>query len=554
MANWWKDVIDNATQMFDSSMAVLHRETKEADEALGRQKGIVPAVARAFVKVFRLFMKLIVWDISLFFPGFKTNADAIISGRVMEIPRSQWEETIAGLGKSLGLEAESIALLKSYFQPLVGVSPVVQGIALVQIYISLFNFLTGPGTGKVMRSMMRKIRPLSPGAGEVMGASALDPELDKRIWETLRNTGFEDKDIELMFASTYARHSPQEIQGMYYRGVLDEAGAVNRLQELRFTPERVKEILASWKLVPSIQDIIMMMAREAFEPGMIKLYGLDELYPEELTKWAAANGYDEKWARAWWSSHWQHPGLQTVLEMYHRGQVTEEQMWSYFGLVEIPPFWRERIMAISYNVLTRVDVRRMWQLGVIKSEEELGRRYRDMGYSPEDALLMVEWTKTYALDALKDLTRADILSGYSERDLTASEATGLLMRIGYPEDSAGYLVAAEDLAGERKRREALTKVVHDKYTGALITDGEARSALIQLQYAAPRIAELMEVWIAERAKGAKLPSKTDLDKFFKAGLIPEEAYKQELATLGYSSKYIGWYVGLAKKGVESSAE
>ena len=554
MGNWWQDTVANAGKLFDSGIKALDVDYKSVTDDLGKQKGMFPAIARGVVNVFRVFIRLIVWGMAQFFPGLGTHGNAVLTGQVFEVPKVEWDETIERVGKSLDLDAASIGLLKSYYQSLSGTSPLIQGIALVQIYVNLFSFLMGPGMGKVLRSLMRKTRPLSPGPGEVLGASALDPGLDKRIWEVLRNNGFEDKDIELMFASTYARHPVQDVQLMYYRKVLDEAGAVNRLTELRYTPERIKELMASWKLIPPMQDIITMMAHEAFEPGMQELYGLRDAYPGDLTQWAQANGFDAEWAMKYWISHWEHPGLATVLEMYHRDQLTDGEMWNYFSLVEIPPFWRQRIMNISYNVLTRVDVRRMWQLGVIKDEGDLHTRYRHMGYSPADATIMVEWTKTYALDAMKDLTRTDILSGYSDRDLTAGEAVGLLMRIGYPEDSASYLVTSEDLAAVRRRRTELTKIVHDKYVGNLITEGEARARLVTMEYAPAKISDLFELWGLERMKGVKLPSKTDLDKFLKAGVLNEVSWKQEMAKLGYGSEYISMYFALSSKGVEASGE
>ena len=554
MAGWWQTTIENAGKLFDSGIKVLDGEAKRVDSDLGAQRGIFPAILRGFVKVGRLFIRLVVWGMAEFFPGLKTHGNAILTGQVFELPKADWDATIERIGSSMALDAESIRLMKSYYQSFAGSSPLIQGLALVQMYVNLFTFVMGPGMGKIVRSLMRKIRPLAPGPGEVLGAAALDPELDRRIWETLRNNGFEDKDIELMFAATYARHDLMQVQLMYYRKILDEAGAVNRLQELRFTPERIKEIMASWKNIPSMQDMILMLAHEAFEPNMIAMYGLDEAYPQEFTDFASRWGFAEEWAKRYWISHWVHPGLQTVLEMYHRDQLTEEQMWNYFSLVEIPPFWRQRIMNISYNVITRVDARRMWELGVITDEKQLHTIYRHMGYSPEDATLMVQWTKTYAESTDKELTRTDIIHGYTDGDLSADEAVMLLKRAGYAEDTASYLVYSADLSKIRVRRTNLTKIVHDKYTSNLVSEAEARARLVGMEYSLAQVNDLLEQWSLERMKGVKLPSKTDLDKFLKAGVIQDDVYKQELATLGYSERYIGWYYELAKRGIEASGE
>ncbi|GAH57733.1 unnamed protein product, partial [marine sediment metagenome] len=59
-----------------------------------------------------------------------------------------------------------------------------------------------------------------------------------------------------------------------------------------------------------------------------------------------------------------------------------------------------------------------------------------------------------------------------------------------------------------------------------------------------QIEVLMEEWNIDKIQDLKFPSKTDLDKFFKAKVIDVNTYKTEMTNLGYSMRYISWYAKL----------
>lgn len=60
------------------------------------------------------------------------------------------------------------------------------------------------------------------------------------------------------------------------------------------------------------------------------------------------------------------------------------------GQDDFPAFWRPRLLALSYNVLTRVDARRAYELGLF-SDEKLISIYEDRGYKHSDAVALVDF-------------------------------------------------------------------------------------------------------------------------------------------------------------------
>lgn len=427
---------------------------------------------------------------------------------------------------------------------------------LYTAYVIFFIFnqvgtLSRVVSGDTYKELMARFRPSTPSAGEVLRASFVRPELHDTVIKILRENGYTDDDIKVLFSANYALENEQAIREIYHRMGKDEGWLETRLAEHGFTPERIDEIKETLPVIPSIQDLVFFMGREAFEPDMIARYGLDELYPGELTQWAAKHGLSEFWARKYWLSHWNHPELRTVFELFHRDQINPEQMWNYFGLVEIPPFWREKLMNISYRVITRVDARRMWKVGSITDEKQLFDLYRHMGYSPDDAQLMTEWTKTYTAEQERDLTRTDIVQAYIDRDVSQADALMLLKRIGYPETYAEFILFRTDMERERSEREDKLKLIKDRFTANLITATEARNTLVGIGFRVERVNELLSKWEFLRWKATKLPSKTDLDKLFRANVITEAQYTDTMKRLGYTDQHIGWYLSFIQAGQEA---
>ena len=400
--------------------------------------------------------------------------------------------------------------------------------------------------GSVIQRLNRSFSPSVPSASEIANVSFVAPELHEQVVDAMKRNGYSDEDIRLLFVSRYALHPPGDIGEMYLRGILDEAGAENRLQELGYTPERIGEIKQLWKRIPTLQDVVRYLGKEAFEPDKIAKFGLMHGFPEEAVEWAAKQGLDRRWAEAEWVAHWRDPGLSFYLDALHRGLVTWPDVQDYMSLVEIAPGLQEIVRQTAYSVYTRVDVRRMYQLGVM-NEEAVFAAYKDLGYDDEHALNLTKFTVIDVASEDQPITRTDVLEGFRDGDLSASEAEKLLQQIGYKADRAEYLVYREQRQKEIQARQSAQDLLKDKYTSNLITDAQTRTGLISLGLTVARVNELLETWKVLVLKNAKLPSKTDLDKQFVAEIITEREYLEEMTRLGYSEIYRTRYLAMAKK-------
>ena len=126
----------------------------------------------------------------------------------------------------------------------------------------------------------------------------------------------------------------------------------------------------------------------------------------------------------------------------------------------------------------------------------------------------------------------------------------MLLQAGFTIDYAEFLLRRVDTEKARARRLDATVSIKARYLSHLIEDVEARNSLLSIGYNNNRAGELIDRWFGIRISNAKLPSKTDLDKLLKHDIITEDDYQGEMAKLGYSKRYVAWYLSLAKSGAE----
>ena len=548
----FKEYLDQLAKDTDRNIALGMSEWKKVDEELGRTKGVFPAIYRAVVKAMEFTFTIVMKTGNALFPGMLPQVQSITSGKVLEITPEVWNVTVDKIGAAVGIDEDGKKMLRSFYATFEGASPIVQGLSLVLMLSNIMAYVMGPGMGKVTQAMSAKMRPNAPGPGDVLGARALDPAIDARIWDVLRRNGIKDSDIELLFMSTYQRIPEQVLREIYYRHDKGVEWAQHRLTELGYTPERIAEVMSIWPAIPQMADMLLFMAHEAYEPDKIRRFGLDAETPGQLLEHAKKLGLPVEDAVRYWISHWMHPGLQNVLDMYHRDIIKWEDVYEYMSVVELPPYWREKIRDSAYNVITRVDARRMYGTGTL-NQTDLFNTYRHMGYSPEDSLRLVDFTIKYETGTDKDFTKADIVRAYQYRDISPQEALSYLMRIGYLEDAASFILAQADLDRDRAALKTAVALIKDRFVSNLMTEGEVHGELVRLGLKSEQITLQLQGWRVVVNKNSKLPSKADFDKFLRSGIIGEVEYRAEMGKLGYSKHYTDLYIGYIAKGLEEAS-
>ncbi|GAH79863.1 unnamed protein product, partial [marine sediment metagenome] len=75
--------------------------------------------------------------------------------------------------------------------------------------------------------------------------------------------------------------------------------------------------------------------------------------------WAGKKGLSKEWSERYWAAHWNLPSPQQGFEMLHRGVINVSELNMLLRALDVMPFWRDKLTAIAFRRLTRVDIRRM---------------------------------------------------------------------------------------------------------------------------------------------------------------------------------------------------
>lgn len=294
--------------------------------------------------------------------------------------------------------------------------------------------------------------------------------------------------------------------------------------------------------IPPIADIITMAVREAFTPTIAKRFGQYEDFPPDFAKYAQQQGLSEEWAERYWAAHWGLPSPQQGFEMLHRGVIDEGDLQLLMKAQDIMPFWRDKMTAIAFRPLTRVDVRRMYKEGIL-DDKGVYQAYLNVGYNEENAEAMTEFTIAYVLTQQSKFTTGDVVKAYTSRMIDEREASSLLNMLGVRRDDINYILGTADYKREWALIEAKSKAIRNLYRRGEYNENKARSELLRLDLPSDQVDTLMEQWWYEKKEdGIVTWTKAETFKFVKQELISPERGTQELQAMGYDAEHIDIYL------------
>lgn len=362
------------------------------------------------------------------------------------------------------------------------------------------------------------------------------------------------------------------------------------LKDQGWSPERIEALKVITQVIPNAADIVRFALREVYSPEIAEAYGQFQDIPTGAYPDAEKAGLSPDMFRKYWAAHWGLPSPSDGFELLHRGILTEAQLKGLLKANDIMPYWRDQLIKLSWNIPTRVDVRRFWDMRTI-DEGRLREIYTGLGYHGQDLEDYVLWTKIYVdfpdllarykngwitLDQVKselvamgmkperadtmieekikkaapervavekDLTKSDIIAGVKKGIITRVEAAELLTDLGYSNDEAIYLldvnIPTDEETSVKTARELTKSDVLAGLKAGVITEKDALNKLLGLRYTAADAEFLLKIYrsAVKPPKEAKLKeaSKADIVTAVKKGLITQEAGYLMLLDIGFAA-------------------
>jgi len=379
------------------------------------------------------------------------------------------------------------------------------------------------------------------------------------------------------------------------RGLADPSVLSYWFSRLGVVDKQCQEM--AWRLgdyVPSASELIRYAVREVFNPELVKQLGLTSEFPPAFRQWARLSGMrtitdplsivDGKPAEldvpeAEWIAHWVHASPTQSYQGLHRLRpdniervradlkqrldeevkaglttrkeadelvaglkpITVSDVARLLKVNDYAPIWRPMLTAISYTPLTRVDIRRMLQVGEL-TPEELPGRYQDIGYSPSDSVRLASFTMRLrarsAQQAVIRRTKQQITGAYELGVIGETEARQQLMVHGLTEQEANAALVSIRLELRVRYVRRAISVVRGRYKTGAIDDDEAMVELRRLSLDEARIKDLVELWALERTGRAREVSTAQILGAYIDGIIFTPEVTMRLGNLGYKTSDI----------------
>ncbi|KKL51329.1 hypothetical protein LCGC14_2296590, partial [marine sediment metagenome] len=221
---------------------------------------------------------------------------------------------------------------------------------------------------------------------------------------------------------------------------------------------------------------------------------------------------------------------------------------------DISPFFINKLIEISFARYTRVDVRRMFKAGVL-DESQVYEAYLDLGYDEEKARNLADFAIIDARQDERDLTRSLIVSAYKKGVMNQAEAIQGIITLGYSSFDAEFIISITDADLARDKIDDAIDGVEFLYMEGELDETGVSIELGPLNLPAEQIMILIKKWDIAKRKKRTLPTRSDLEGFYRKDLIDLSALQEGLSKRRIVDEDIELYVGsLDVEIVESAAK
>ena len=379
--------------------------------------------------------------------------------------------------------------------------------------------------------------------------------------------GYNNSEADLLLKGKRSTLSPTDTLNSHWRGHLDRRHYYNKMYEAGYEEEDADLLELSQLFIPSHEDLIRFQVRDVYNDHIVEKYGYDEEFPENILPDAAKIGMSKEVMLGYWKAHWDLPSptqaynmvqrlnpevLSVVGDKYTQMGLDKENLLTdietlkeLLKIADYPKYWRDRMAAISYDPITRVDLRRIYQLGLC-SDKFVVATLQEHGYSYNDATLLLEFFKTLRMGKDKKLSEKNVIDSYNYGLKTKTETIQALLDMGYDTSEAEQkLELNKRLLADKDLKEDITSWTVD-FTRGIVTEEVIKQRLTLAGVNDKKATVILNKMRAALKKKTKTPPLADLHKFYIKRLLDVDGYRAALKEYGLENKYIDLYVQLNK--------
>lgn len=405
-------------------------------------------------------------------------------------------------------------------------------------------------------------------------AMFLTGQIDEPLWYCwTRAAGNLPEPARRSLLSKQTKPNVNEVVALRMRGVIDDKDFFSRMRELGvLDPARSKEFTELAKVVPTPNDLIRFMVRDAADMTVVEQYRLDEgfkdKYGAQIQKWAEAQGVEPDVFLYSWRSHWEIPSNTQLYEMVRRLRpdrpavvawdkeaeaitpggaeltlgprptvVTVADVKRAMEVNDLMPGWVDPSLEVSYAPITRTDAIRAYMIGAFTSER-LYHAFRDNGYNDEDAKTLL---RVFEQDKARRIsnqtgtwTIRKVVRYYKAGGITRAQAAAFLYPLQPDSVAIEAVLAAADAELDADTRQARIKGLRRGYFVGEYSEKEVITSLAEWGVDRRQVDRLLVMWTVTRDTRFKELTVTQITDLAKKGLLTAVEMHRRLMNLGYT--------------------
>lgn len=404
----------------------------------------------------------------------------------------------------------------------------------------LGNFLP-PLRNLVDQTLLKQFPNSIPDLNTILSGAAFDRIPDGLVDESLQKLGYNPIWRQSLTNATRIYLSAQEYTTLYRRGRISKEMFFTQMKKIGLNSVQAQNYYNATEYFPSPSDLVTFAVREVYTPDIAETFGIFEDIPEKFLTEASKAGLPTDQAKNYWGAHWDLPSPNMGFSMLHRGIIEKPDLEKLLKALDIMPYWREKLIDLSYNPLTRVDVRRMYRVGTL---DKIGveKAYKNIGYSPENAKLMTDFTIKYENDETDGLTRSTLLKAYKDSIISLEQFTEYLRALGYSDEVVDFWV---DMATYEKTLDKIKLYTNDlieQYRLGTLDISMFRTELLKRDLPTEYIDQVINDTLLLKGAKTKVPSQEDLQRWLKMGIIIDIEYVTKMRLKGFQDDDIESYL------------
>jgi len=348
-----------------------------------------------------------------------------------------------------------------------------------------------------------------------------------------RFLGLEEQYTRGILYSSQQTLGAADFISMHRRGQISGSELQTELQKIGYDISQLRYLELATEYQPTPPDIIQFAVREVYNKGETSKWEQFTAPPPEYVTAAKKAGLSEVFANQYWWAHWKLPSVEQSFDFLHRGLIDTEEMSKILKAQDIMPGFINHFIKASYHPLTRVDIRRMYAAGVI-DRARVKQEYMDGGYDEERAELITVWLERDVGEDVAGISKTQVLAAYEEGLNTLEETIVLLTKLNIAPEAQNLLLELSDYKITKYRLDLLVAELSGQFEMKEVSIHDIRSQLSEAGAPDSYIDRAMGRIIGGQKSKTRLPSRTDLERWYEKELLDDSLYFAGMIALGYS--------------------